>query len=104
MTIDALGSLLSSSSLSLGEAQRMHRSRAAAAPAESFTAVLADLASQAASTVKAGEETAIKGIQGQAPIQDVVQSVMRAETALHTTLVLRDKAVSAYQDVIRMTI
>ncbi len=80
---------------------------APAAPATGgpdFASVMADLASQTASSVKTGEEMAIKGIQGLAPLQDVVQSVMRAQTSLQTAIALRDKAVSAYQDLTRMPI
>ena len=47
---------------------------------------------------------AIKGIQGQAPVQEVVQAVMKAETSLQTALAIRDKAISAYQDLSRMAI
>ena len=47
---------------------------------------------------------AIKGLQGQAPVQDVVQAVMKAQTSLQTALALRDKAVTAYQDITRMPI
>jgi flagellar hook-basal body complex protein FliE len=104
MTIDLIGSLSKFGSLSLGDLKKTHPASLAAAPSENFTAVLADIAKQAASTVKAGEEAAIKGIQGQAPLQEVVQSVIRAQHALQTGLVLRDKVVSAYQDLIRMTI
>jgi flagellar hook-basal body complex protein FliE len=104
MTIDPLVSLSKFGSLGLGDVKRTPRASAAAAPGEDFATVLAGLGKQAASTVRAGEETAIKGIQGQASVQEVVQSVMRAQVALQTTLALRDKAVSAYQDVIRMTI
>ncbi|MFZ1110054.1 MAG: flagellar hook-basal body complex protein FliE [Rhodomicrobium sp.] len=101
MTIDSIGSLSSVGSLSLGK--QRSASAAAAAP-QDFASVLSDLASQAAATIKAGDATAVKGIQGQAPVQEVVQSVMRAQTSLQTALALRDKAVAAYQDLVKMTI
>ena len=65
---------------------------------------MSDLASQTVSDVKTSENMAIKGLQGQAPVQDVVQSVMKAETSLQTALAIRDKAISAYQDLSRMAI
>ncbi len=77
---------------------------AAPAAGADFASVLTDLAKQTASNLKASEDTAIKGIQGQAPVQDVVQSVMRAQTSLQTAIALRDKAVSAYQSLITMPI
>ncbi len=79
-------------------------SAVAASSSADFSTVLADLAKQTASTVRTSEDTAVKGIQGQAPVQEVVQSVMRAQTSLQTAMALRDKAISAYQDLIRMQI
>ncbi len=69
-----------------------------------FASVMSDMASQTVSAVKTSEDMAIKGIQGQAPVQDVVQAVMKAETSLQTALAIRDKAISAYQDLSRMAI
>ena len=74
------------------------------AGATDFASVLRDLAKQTATTLKASEDTAMNGIQGQASVQDVVQSVMRAQTSLQAALALRDKTVSAYQDLIKMPI
>jgi flagellar hook-basal body complex protein FliE len=69
-----------------------------------FSSVLADMAGQTASTVRTGEQMAIKGMQGQAPVQEVVQAVMQAQTSLQTALAIRDKVVSAYQELTRMPI
>ena len=69
-----------------------------------FASVLADMASQAASSIRTGEDMAIKGIQGQAPVQDVVQAVMKAQTSLQTALAIRDKVVTTYQELTRMSI
>ncbi len=65
---------------------------------------MADMANQTVSSLKTSEDMAIKGIQGQAPVQDVVQAVMTAQTSLQTAMAIRDKAISAYQDLTRMTI
>ena len=75
-----------------------------AAGSPDFASVLADMASQAASSIKTGDEMAIKGIQGQAPVQDVVQAVMKAQTSLQTALAIRDKVVTTYQELTRMSI
>jgi flagellar hook-basal body complex protein FliE len=72
--------------------------------ASDFSAVMASLAEQAASNLKAGEDASMKGLQGQMPVQDVVQAVMTAQTSLQTALAVRDKAVSAYQSLISMQI
>ncbi len=104
MAIDPLSSLSSFGSLAIMQAKKPASANAQPANSGDFASVLSDLARQTASTLKASEDTAIKGIQGQAPVQDVVQSVMRAQTSLQTAMALRDKAVSAYQDLIRMPI
>jgi flagellar hook-basal body complex protein FliE len=62
------------------------------------------MASQAASSIRTGDSMAIKGIQGQAPVQDVVQAVMQAQTSLQTALAIRDKVVTTYQELTRMSI
>ena len=77
---------------------------AQAAGAPDFASVLSNMASQTVTAVKTGEDMAIKGLQGQAPVQDVVQAVMSAQTSLQTALAIRDKAITAYQDLTRMTI
>ncbi len=105
MAIDPLSSLSAFGSLPVSQPmKRAAPNTAASAGGTDFANVLRDLAKQTATTLKASEDTAMKGIQGQASVQDVVQSVMRAQTSLQAALALRDKTVSAYQDLIKMTI
>ncbi len=104
MAIDPLSSVSSFGPLGTMQPKKTLSSSVQATNSADFASVLSDLAKQTASALKAGEDTAIKGIQGQAPVQDVVQSVMRAETSLQTAIALRDKGISAYQDLIRMSI
>ena len=47
---------------------------------------------------------AIEGVKGSMPTFKVVDSVMSAQRALQQTLAIRDKAVSAYQEITRMAI
>jgi flagellar hook-basal body complex protein FliE len=46
----------------------------------------------------------MQAIAGGGNLTDVVTSVSKAELALQTTLAIRDRAVQAYQDVMRMAI
>ncbi|MGO9544074.1 MAG: flagellar hook-basal body complex protein FliE [Rhodomicrobium sp.] len=101
MTINAIS--FSSPALTAAAAGK-DSAAAQAAGSSDFGSVLEGLAKQAASALKTGEDTAIAGLQGQAPVQNVVQAVMRAQTSLQTALAVRDKAISAYQDLIRMPI
>jgi flagellar hook-basal body complex protein FliE len=77
---------------------------AQAAGTPDFSSVLADMAKQTASTIRTSEDMAIKGMQGQVPVQEVVQAVIQAQTSLQTALAVRDKVVSTYQSLTQMQI
>jgi flagellar hook-basal body complex protein FliE len=68
------------------------------------TTSTADFASNLIDVVKQAEQAAVGGIQGQAPIQDVVMKVMEAERTFATAMAIRDKAVGAYLEISRMQI
>jgi flagellar hook-basal body complex protein FliE len=54
--------------------------------------------------VRDAEKTAVGGIQGTMPMQDVVMKVMEAERTFATAMAIRDKAVGAYLEISRMQI
>jgi flagellar hook-basal body complex protein FliE len=70
----------------------------------SFGELLDHLTTDAVDTLKSAESAAIAGVQGKASVQSVVDSIMSAERTLQTVIAVRDKAVSAYQEVSRMAI
>jgi flagellar hook-basal body complex protein FliE len=76
----------------------------AEAAAVSFGDVLQQFAASTVNSLKAGEASAIAGVDGKASVQNVVSTVMQAERDLHTAIALRDKAVAAYQEISRMAI
>ena len=53
---------------------------------------------------RSADTVATQALQGQGSVTDVVLAVSRAELALQTATTLRDKMVSAYQDVMRLPI
>jgi flagellar hook-basal body complex protein FliE len=69
-----------------------------------FGQILNQVVGDAVGTLETGEATAIQGLQGSAPAFKVVESVMAAQRTLQSALALRDKAVSAYQEISRMAI
>ena len=79
---------------------------AAAASTEgpSFEQALGQVVGSAIDTLQTGEAVAIQGIEGAVAPMKVVESVMAAQRSLQTVLAIRDKAVSAYQEVARMAI
>jgi flagellar hook-basal body complex protein FliE len=75
----------------------------AAAPSD-FGQMLAQVASEAVNSLKAGEQAAISGVQGKASVQQVVEALMSAERSLQTAIAVRDKVTSAYLEISRMAI
>jgi flagellar hook-basal body complex protein FliE len=92
---------ISSASLSAGV-----RGPAAAASTQgpSFDQALAQVIGSAVDTLQTGEAVAIQGVEGAVSPMKVVDSVMAAQRSLQTVLSIRDKAVSAYQEISRMAI
>lgn len=77
---------------------------AASGAPESFGAMLAQVSNDAMTKLKAGEAAAISGMEGKTPVQQVVRTVLDAQQSLQTAVAIRDKLVSAYQEVSRMAI
>jgi flagellar hook-basal body complex protein FliE len=69
-----------------------------------FGQALDHIVSSAVGAVKTGEAAAIQGLQGSMPPFQVVESIMNAQRTLQAALAIRDKAVSAYQEITRMPI
>lgn len=98
-----VSSALSSLAPSLGTAASAAATSAATAGGD-FSSVLAQVSGDAVKKMKAAEAASISGIEGKTNAQDVVQSVMSAQESLQTALAVRDKAVSAFQEITRMSI
>jgi flagellar hook-basal body complex protein FliE len=77
---------------------------ASTAPAPDFGQILGQVVSDAVGTLQAGESAAIQGLQGALPPFKVVETIMGAQRTLQQALAIRDKAVSAYQEITRMAI
>ncbi len=77
-----------------------------AAPTEgpSFDQALAQVVGSAIHTLQTEEAVAIQGVEGAVGPMKVVELVMAAQRSLQTVLSIRDKAVSAYQEIARMAI
>jgi flagellar hook-basal body complex protein FliE len=87
-----------------GVASRRSSSIAVDGPVQDFTSVLAQVALNAVDSLKSAEATSLAGIRGQAPVQQVVESVMGAEQTLQSAIAIRDKVVAAYLELSRMQI
>lgn len=75
------------------------------APSETaFSNLVSESIGNAVTTVKSGETTAIKGLLSEANLADLATAVTDAELALKTVVSVRDRIISAYQDIIKMPI
>ena len=95
------------SPIEVGAADLVRGVAAAASPAAEgtdFGAMLGALASNALSVVKDAELISVAGVRGQASVQQVVEAVMSAEQTLQGAITIRDKVVSAYLELSRMSI
>lgn len=87
-----------------GTAAQRGAGATAEAGAADFTAMVSELASNAAGLLKNAEAVSIAGVQGKATVQQVVEAVMAAEQTLQGAIAIRDKVVAAYLEVSRMQI
>jgi flagellar hook-basal body complex protein FliE len=69
-----------------------------------FASVLENAAVGAIDTMKEGEKQSLKAAAGKADLNEVVTAVSKAEMTLQTVVTVRDKALQAYQEILRMPI
>lgn len=71
---------------------------------QSFGDLLAKSVEGAVDASKASESISIQAASGQSNLQDVVEAVNAAEISLQTVVSIRDRVISAYQEILRMPI
>ena len=77
---------------------------AAAANGGGFGAALQRAVEGAVEAGHAADAGGVRALTGQGGVAEAVLAVSRAELALQTAVAVRDRVVSAYQDVMRMPI
>ncbi len=70
----------------------------------SFAALLETKTREAVDTLRTGEEMSAKAVTGEADLTEVIEAVNSAEVTLQTVVALRDRMISAYQEIMRMPI
>lgn len=68
----------------------------------SFGEMLRTAAEESIATLKQGEQKSIEGALGRADLSDVVTAVTAAETTLQAVVAVRDRVITAYQEILRM--
>lgn len=70
----------------------------------SFGDLMKTAAQESLNVMKAGEAASAKAVTGEATLQDVVGAITQAELTLETVVAVRDRLISAYQEIMRMPI
>jgi len=78
--------------------------QAATSVAESFSSLVEDGLTTTVNATAGMEKAVAENLNGQAPLLDVVTAVSSAEMAVETVVAVRDKVLSAYNDIIKMPI
>ncbi len=69
-----------------------------------FAEMIKQVAESAVEAGKAGERLTAAAIQDKAELTDVVVAIANAEVTLQTVVAVRDRIISAYQEILRMPI
>ncbi len=69
-----------------------------------FSDFLKQKARESVDTLRESESMSAKAVTGEADLTDVVQAVGAAELTLQTVVSVRDRMISAYQEIMRMPI
>ena len=71
-------------------------------PAGNFADLVKEATGTAKAAVERSEALGMEALAGKVDMTDVVAAVNNAEIALQTVVAVRDKVITAYQDIIRM--
>jgi flagellar hook-basal body complex protein FliE len=87
-------------------ARRAEPAMVAAEPSggPSFAGMLRDGLRSTGTDLKSSEAKAVEALSGRASLQDVVEAVTEAELSLQKMTAVRDRVISAYQEIMRMPI
>ncbi len=71
---------------------------------DGFGDLVRKAAESAVDSLKQGEQASLQAVMGKADIAQVATAVANADATLQTIVAVRDRVISAYQDIIKMTI
>lgn len=101
MSIDAANQALAAYRATAAEVNRPQPSSAAAS---GFDNLLQTELQQAVGALQRGEQAGIAAVTGSMSIQEVVEAVTEAELTLQKVTAVRDRVITAYQEIMRMPI
>ncbi|HET6306642.1 MAG TPA: flagellar hook-basal body complex protein FliE [Rhodopila sp.] len=77
---------------------------ASSAGDNSFGGVLQNAFTELDQLGQDADRKSVQGMSGKGSLTDVVMAVSNAETALDASVAVRDKVISAYQEIMRMSV
>lgn len=92
------------SSVSLETSLPTERVSSTSAVAKTFGDYVTDAAKETVATIRSGETAMMNGLSGKGSMQDAVNAIIAAESSLQATMAIRDKAITAYNEILRMPI
>ncbi len=104
MAIDKITDPSSAAKLYATTAKAASGASAAGADGFSFADLVKSGVQDTIQALKTSEQTSARAVLGKADITDVVQAVTAAESSLQTVVAIRDRLISAYQEILRMPI
>jgi len=102
MTVTSLSHALSAYGAALRRAQAGPPTGAEAP--SSFAGLLRAETEATRASLQASEAKAVEALTGKASLQEVVEAVTEAELSLQKMTAVRDRVISAYQEIMRMPI
>ncbi len=69
-----------------------------------FADMVSNISNDAVGSIRSAESLSLRALQGDASPREVVDAVMSAERSLQTAIAIRDKIVTAYLEISRMSI
>jgi flagellar hook-basal body complex protein FliE len=87
-----------------GDAARLKPAQGDTAPDGSFANLLSQAMGSVVDTGKTADAAAMNATAGRTDMIDIVTAVAESETAMQTLVSVRDRVISAYEDIMRMPI
>jgi flagellar hook-basal body complex protein FliE len=104
MTFNAATSAYANAARLMNDVARTAEPKAAPGQGGDFAAVLADAVQGIVEQGRVADSKAMDLVNGQGNVVDVVTAISQTEMAMETMVTVRDRVISAYEEIMRMPI
>jgi len=102
--IDKISNPAAAAKLYANQAKGIEAPGLGAPEKQSFGDIMKTKAMDAVQTLRAGEAASARAVTGEATLPEVVGAITASELTLQTVVSIRDRLVTAYQEVMRMPV